>query len=156
MSPLNVCRIAGTLVAAVLARPSVPSLAPPAAAARGGKVRGGKNVIGIDGSVKDTPGGKLENGVCTGGSPSTQDEFLSGGGTDNVVARAPDGVLLFMRAGIRLFADAKADCALDLRVGDLGFGGSPESGSFRQVNVVYRSQGDGTTWPKAAASTVTE
>src|ERR1044072_9144846 len=29
MSPLNVCRIAGTLVAAVLAVPSVPSLAQP-------------------------------------------------------------------------------------------------------------------------------
>src|ERR1044072_7028671 len=161
MSPLNVCRIAGTLVAAVLAVPSVPSLAQPtqrlepsnrplipqgesaksqaetsslvyfastgcdngcvllgygsngsaslmqgaldclgqpdcrkpvplAADARGGKVSGVKNVIGINGSVKDTPGGKLENGVCTGGSPSTQDEFRSGGGTDNVVARAPD------------------------------------------------------------------
>lgn len=129
---------------------------PLAADAPGGKVTGVGEIIQVDGTKLPSLGGKLVNGVCAGGTASTQDKYRSGGGTDNVLARAFDGSLLYIRAGAMFFPDPQASCALDLRVNDLGFPGSPEpSGSFRQVNIVYRSVDGGKSWTSSETQVLT-
>jgi len=136
---------------------------PLAADAPGGKVTGVGQIIRTDGTKLPSLGGKLVNGVCSGGTASTQDKYLSGGGTDNVLARAFDGSLLYIRAGAMFFPDPQAGCVLDLRVGDLGWLPSPPappnspepSGSFRQVNIVYRSVDGGKNWTSSESQVLT-
>lgn len=113
--------------------------------APGGKVKGVGETITTDEKKLPSLGGNLDAGVCKGGAPSTQDKYLSGGGTDNVLARAFDGSVLYMRAGVMFFPDTQANCQLDLRIYDLGYPGTNQepSNSFRQVDVVYRLPGGG-------------
>jgi hypothetical protein len=131
-----------------LGKPGCLQPVPLAADAPGGKVTTGVGqIIKVDGTKLPSLGGELVNGACTGGTASTQDKYRSGGGTDNVLARAFDGSLLYIRAGVMLFPDPQANCVLDLRVIDFGWPASPEpSGSFRQVNIVYRSTDGGNDW----------
>lgn len=124
--------------------------------APGGVVTGVGEIINLDETKQPSLGGKLVGGVCEGGTPSTQNIYQSGGGTDNVLARASDGSLIYARAGMKLFPDTEADCVLDLRVGDLGWAKGPEpSNSFRQVNIVYRATSDGKTWASSPTQVLT-